>query len=99
MLPDSGGFKNCMVAKPDKTQSQKDKEEIRKARADGFKAGVAAGKEAAQENCKKAKPKPPNKHPGLIAQDEAVEKAFNDAFLAGATSAFDKFCHSGSNRH
>ncbi|UQW99879.1 hypothetical protein [Streptomyces sp. RerS4] len=98
VLPDSGGFKNCMVAKADKSQTQKDKEAIRKARQDGFNAGVKAGKAAAQENCDAAKPKPPKKHPGLTAQDEAVEKAFNDGFLAGATSAFNKFCRTGGNR-
>ncbi|MCB5179270.1 hypothetical protein [Streptomyces antimicrobicus] len=88
VLPDTGGFKNCTVVPSD---AKANKDAIRKARAQGFQDGVKAGKEAAQENCRGSKPKPKHNQ-GLTAQDEAVEKAYEEGFLAGATSAFDKFC-------
>ncbi|RSS61228.1 hypothetical protein [Streptomyces sp. WAC06614] len=88
VLPEKGGFKNCTVVPSD---AAADKDAIRKARQQGFKDGVKAGKEAAQENCRGPKPKPRH-HQGLTAQEEAVEKAYEQGFLAGATSAFDKFC-------
>ncbi|UQW99880.1 hypothetical protein [Streptomyces sp. RerS4] len=87
-----GGVVPCRQVRSDKATNQ---ELVRAARDRGFNAGVKAGKAAAQENCDAAKPKPPKKPPGLAAQDEAVEKAFNDGFLAGATSAFDAFCRTG----
>ncbi|MFJ6795300.1 hypothetical protein [Streptomyces sp. NPDC091268] len=85
-------FVPCKVLKADK---QENSDKIRKARNDGFREGVKAGKAAAQENCKSDKPKPHRHHQGLTAEDAAVEEAFNQGFLAGATSAFDKFCHTG----
>ncbi|MCX4694943.1 hypothetical protein [Streptomyces sp. NBC_01408] len=90
ILPASGGFKNCTVAKADK---QANKDEIRKARNDGFRDGVKAGRAAAQEDCGNEKPKP-KKHPRLT-QEQAVEAAYGEGFIAGATSAFDKFCRTG----
>ncbi|MFG2983679.1 hypothetical protein ACGFYQ_20930 [Streptomyces sp. NPDC048258] len=91
ILPASGGFKNCTVLKGDK---ETDRDAVRKARADGFKEGAKAGKAAAEENCDNSKPKP-HKRPGLTAQDQAVEDAFQQGFIAGAQSAFDKFCRTG----
>ncbi|MCY0947587.1 hypothetical protein [Streptomyces antarcticus] len=90
VLPDTGGFRNCQVLKADSAQKETDKNAIRKARQQGFNEGVKAGKQAAQEDCD-SKPKP-HKKPGLTAQDAAVEAAFAQGFLAGAQSAFAKFC-------
>ncbi|MEU8773777.1 hypothetical protein [Streptomyces sp. NPDC048606] len=87
-----GGVIACREIPSDKSTN---KELVRAAQERGFKAGVAAGKEAAQENCEGAKPQPPKKHPGLVAQDEAVEKAINNGFIAGAATAFNTFCRSG----
>ncbi|MEU9106940.1 hypothetical protein AB0D54_21825 [Streptomyces xanthophaeus] len=92
ILPAKGGFKNCTVVKADKEANS---DAIKKARVDGFNAGVKAGKAAAQENCQSNTHKKPDKHPSFTAQDQAVEDAFDKAFLAGSTSAFNKFCRTG----
>ncbi|MCB5179269.1 hypothetical protein [Streptomyces antimicrobicus] len=83
-----GTVVHCKAVRADK---ETNKELVRAARDRGFADGVKAGKAAAQESCDNAMPKP-KKQPGLTAQDEAVEKAYEQGFLAGATSAFDKFC-------
>ncbi|MCX5379899.1 hypothetical protein [Streptomyces sp. NBC_00091] len=95
VLPATGGFLNCKLVKADKDQLQKDKDEIRKARKKGFDDGVKAGKEAAKETC--GSPAKHKKHPNLTAQEQAVEDAYAQGFLAGAQSAFDKFCRPGKH--
>ncbi|MEU9378936.1 hypothetical protein AB0D94_34995 [Streptomyces sp. NPDC048255] len=80
---------NCTTAASDKVTNSK---AVRDARNQGFIDGVKAGGAAAKENCdSKAEPEP-QKKPGLTAQDQAVEDAYEQGFLAGATSAFTKFC-------
>ncbi|MER5871566.1 hypothetical protein [Streptomyces sp. NPDC002044] len=82
-----GPVVKCKAVGSDKATNSKS---VREARQQGFSAGVKAGKQAAQEDCD-SKPKP-HKKPGLTAQDAAVEAAFEQGFLAGAQSAFAKFC-------
>ncbi|MCX4694942.1 hypothetical protein [Streptomyces sp. NBC_01408] len=78
----------CTIVASDKVANSK---AVREARNQGFIDGVKAGGAAAKESCdSKAEPKP--KKPGLAAQDQAVEDAYGQGFIAGAESAFTKFC-------
>lgn len=90
VLPETGGSTNCRVVEADNPQKASDESAVRKARQQGFREGVKAGRQAAQEDCN-SKPTPHGK-PGLTAQDAAVEAAFEQGFLAGARSAFAAFC-------
>ncbi|RSS61227.1 hypothetical protein [Streptomyces sp. WAC06614] len=83
-----GTVVRCKAVRADK---ETDKELVRAARDRGFADGVKAGKAAAQESCDNDTPRPRH-HQGLTARQEAIEKAYEQGFLAGATSAFDKFC-------
>ncbi|MGW6938715.1 hypothetical protein ACWGF3_06855 [Streptomyces xanthophaeus] len=92
-----GPLIRCTAVGSDKDATVK---ALREARIQGFNEGVKAGKAAAQENCRSNIHKKPhkdfNEHPGLTAQqDQAVQDAFDRAFLAGSTSAFNKFCRTG----
>ncbi|WP_412079107.1 hypothetical protein ACLF6K_37940 [Streptomyces xanthophaeus] len=86
--PTKGPLVRCTAVASEKVTNSK---AVRDARNQGFIDGVKAGGAAAKESCdNKAEPKP--KKPGLTAQDQAVEDAYGQGFIAGAESAFTKFC-------
>ncbi|MFD3324412.1 hypothetical protein [Streptomyces sp. NPDC058701] len=90
VLPATGGTRACQVLTADDARPETGGNALRKARQEGFSAGVKAGTQAARQGCGSA-PEPPPK-PGPTARNAAAAAAFEQGFLAGAQSAFDLFC-------